>query len=55
MVVETLPGPGKYNTEEDRRVRSFYFPRERKKSEHQTTPGPGQYKLKPIIGQLPAY
>jgi hypothetical protein len=32
MLVENLPGPGKYNMEEDRRVKSFYFPKDRRKS-----------------------
>jgi hypothetical protein len=55
MLVENLPGPGKYNAEEDRKVKSFYFPKDRRRSVHQSTPGPGQYKLKPMIGQFPTY
>jgi hypothetical protein len=55
MLVENLPGPGKYNTEDDRRVKSFHFPKDKRKSVEKTTPGPGQYKIKPMIGQFPAY
>ena len=45
---EISPGPCSYKTEDDYKVKSFYFPKSNKDlGKKEVTPGPGHYSLKP--------